>query len=903
MTKKVLSVIFMTTFIFLLAVPQTSSARPIVGAIRWDAWVGDDHAVGATFEANLDPNQWHCRVPFYGEEVGPNEINANGDSQQIMDQEIAYAKDAGLDYWAFVMYPTSPGFYESPITNIINLYLNSAHKSDINFCAYIAAYHLGRGATLQQELDRYLELFKNSSYQKVMGNRPLVYVFYPGASIIFSDSIELQFYKGLRSRSIAQGTGEPYMLAAPGDPVPWALDGTSSYISPEFYNVPSVRSSVGGPRDANVDWEHPMEIAAMLKRAMDYVTNNPAQCPANAVIMYAWNEFDEGGWLCPTLHDGNARLNALKTLLGDGTALAPTQYEGENAAVSVSDGDLQTFVGSNVCFKNSFGRLDADAAGDFIRYAINVPVSGTYDIRFRALSRNSNGKLKLLVDGVQQGSEVDLYSSSVLYPMCKMGNKTFRKVGNKVFEFQVIGKNTSSSGYDLEIDYILLNPQGGEYQTYISLSPDALGFEMDEGGANPLPKNVTISYTGSLNPGGTFNMISDSTWLTATTVSGSGNGQVFSSTVNLSGRPSGIYKTVIRVLRQDLSDTGLCEVMVRVNGEPVPTSLHIVPDSTLVYLDSSKQFTSVVLDQFGSAYTAKINWSVSGGGSIDTLGMFKSNGVTGKFMVIAGLKDFPLINDTAILVVDTMPMTGSIRITCDNVFDLYLNGKYLAHSDNWQFLKNYKVDFNKGLNTIAVKAWDLGAPAGLIADVNINSKKYYTSSDWKISQTGPAGWADIGFNDNVWENAAELAPYGSGVWANMLPELSGTSAKWIWWPADVTRDTAYFRYSFVYESSGTDINNGQVLESPLSYLLSVSPNPFSSSIKIQFGIPVKFGCDKISIRVYNLSGRLVSTLTDGRLAAGYHEASLDGKKLVNGVYFVRMEAQGVKKIVKVFCVR
>ncbi len=736
-----------------------------------------------------------------------------------------------------------------------------------------------------------------------MGNRPLVFVFQTGNSIIFSDSIELQFYKELRSQSIAQGTGEPYMLAAPGDPVPWALDGTSSYIFPGAYNVPSVRSSVGGPIDGNVDWEHPMEIAAMLKSAMNYVTNHPAQCPANAVIMYAWNEFDEGGWLCPTLHDGNARLNALKTVLGDSTALAPIQYEGENAAVSVSDGDLQTFVGSNVCFKNSFGRLDADAAGDYIRYVINVSVSGTYDIRFRALSRNSNGKLKLLVDGVQQGSEVDLYSSSVLYPMCKMGNKTFRKAGNKVFEFQVVGKNTGSSDYNLEIDYILLNPQGGEYKSSVSLSPDTLDFEMDEGGANPLPKNVTISYTGSLNPGGTFNVISDSAWLTAATVSGSGNGQVFSSTVNLSGRPSGIYKTVIRVLRQDLSDTGLCEIMVRVNGAPVPTSLRIVPDSALVYLDSSKQFNPVVLDQFGSIYTSKINWSVSDGGSIDSIGMFKSNGVTGKFKVIGGLKDFPLIIDTAILVVDTMPMTGAIRMTCDNVFDLYLNGKYLGHSDNWQLLQNYKADFNKGLNTIAVKAWDLGAPAGLIADVNINSKKYYTSSDWKISQTGLAGWADIGFSDNAWENAAELAPYGSGPWANRPSELSGTSAKWIWWPVDITRDTAYFRYSFVYESSGTDINNRQVLESPMSYLLYVSPNPFSSSIKIRFGIPEKSGNNQISIRVYNLAGRLVSTLKEGRLAAGYHEASLDGKRLVNGVYFVRMESQGVKKIVKVLCVR
>ena len=142
-----------------------------------------------------------------------------------------------------------------------------------------------------------------------------------------------------------------------------------------------------------------------------------------------------------------------------------------------------------------------------------------------------------------------------------------------------------------------------------------------------------------------------------------------------------------------------------------------------------------------------------------------------------------------------------------------------------------------------------------------------------------------------------------GPWGDRLAELSGTMAKWIWWPTNVTRDTAYFRYSFVYESFGTDINIRQVLESPVSHLLSVSPNPFSSSIKIRFGIPEKSGNNQISIRVYNLAGRLVSTLKEGRLAAGYHEASLDGKRLVNGVYFVRMEAQGVKKIVKVLCVR
>jgi hypothetical protein len=43
------------------------------------------------------------------------------------------------------------------------------------------------------------------------------------------------------------------------------------------------------------------ECAQALKEALDFVVANPQACPANSVIIYAWNEFDEGGWLCPTL--------------------------------------------------------------------------------------------------------------------------------------------------------------------------------------------------------------------------------------------------------------------------------------------------------------------------------------------------------------------------------------------------------------------------------------------------------------------------------------------------------------------------------------------------------------------------------------------------------------------------
>ena len=52
-------------------------AEPVtVGAIRWDAWVGLSNAVGAAVEKTLSPAQYHYRVPFYGEETGRSQMDA-----------------------------------------------------------------------------------------------------------------------------------------------------------------------------------------------------------------------------------------------------------------------------------------------------------------------------------------------------------------------------------------------------------------------------------------------------------------------------------------------------------------------------------------------------------------------------------------------------------------------------------------------------------------------------------------------------------------------------------------------------------------------------------------------------------------------------------------------------------
>ena len=56
----------------------------------------------------------------------------------------------------------------------------------------------------------------------------------------------------------------------------------------------------------------PDEIGDHLKNALNWTSNHRDICEARTVIIYAWNEFDEGGWICPTLGNNTSRLDAIR---------------------------------------------------------------------------------------------------------------------------------------------------------------------------------------------------------------------------------------------------------------------------------------------------------------------------------------------------------------------------------------------------------------------------------------------------------------------------------------------------------------------------------------------------------------------------------------------------------------
>lgn len=341
-----------------------TQARPIVGAIRWDAWHGDLGEPGKAVQRSLGPKHWHYRLPFFAKVLSDTEVEINGASQDVVDQEIAYASAAGLDYWAFVTYEP-----DSPMSLGLKYYLSSPRKKEINFCLITECARWGGKGSYREKLQRFVSLMSEASYQKVLGERPLIYIGFIRDEYIQRQWGSLDQFRRIvdEFRATAQraGLGNPYIVVMDFSPQrgksladALGCDAISAYAvngggqaapyselaryAESFWDrckatgakvVPTVMA--GWDRRPRVEhpvpWETwqqpgvgiekyyqaptPPELAEHLQRGLQWVERNPNAAPARALIVYAWNENDEGGWLVPTLSEGMARLDAIRGVL------------------------------------------------------------------------------------------------------------------------------------------------------------------------------------------------------------------------------------------------------------------------------------------------------------------------------------------------------------------------------------------------------------------------------------------------------------------------------------------------------------------------------------------------------------------------------------------------------------
>lgn len=73
------------------------------------------------------------------------------------------------------------------------------------------------------------------------------------------------------------------------------------------------------------------------------------------------------------------------------------------------------------------------------------------------------------------------------------------------------------------------------------------------------------------------------------------------------------------------------------------------------------------------------------------------------------------------------------------------------------------------------------------------------------------------------------------------------------------------------------------------------PNPFNPATTIEFSLSRS---QHVLLKVFDITGKEIAVLRNGRMSAGLHKVTFDGKNLASGVYFYQLQANGFSETKK-----
>jgi hypothetical protein len=158
---------------------------------------------------------------------------------------------------------------------------------------------------------------------------------------------------------------------------------------------------------------------------------------------------------------------------------------------------------------------------------------------------------------------------------------------------------------------------------------------------------------------------------------------------------------------------------------------------------------------------------------------------------------------------------------------------------------------------------------------------------------------------------------------DVLRSHSGNATFWAQSAVDVSdyivngHDQLWFRFHFVSNETGSgmglfvddvELHTVEYLSTderqsalPNTFALNQNyPNPFNPTTTISYALPQ--GVD-VKVQVFDVRGRLVNTLVDGRQSAGYYDLQWQandavGNPLGTGMYLARIQAGDFSKTIK-----
>ena len=324
-----------------------------IGVINWDGCLESGSTYFGSYCAkSLSNPKYKDRVPFYADVDKDGAVSFHKRTQDEFDCEMEYAIKAGTDYFAYVWYTEKSKFDDNEnvsetarhvheLTYIRKLHMSSSLNTKLKMCAILSAHPI----TDEELYD--LALTMQKPYYQYIDGKPLVYIY---------TGYDKNLITRLESACKNVGTKEPYaVIFTNNNPAEKCetyeiADAVSAYCIPtedcdcetygDFaeemlrlnslmltYNLPAIPMfSVGwnpAPRiDSPVPWysyankiyapiHNPAQFEDGATRLGEWMKDNGIE--PSTILSYAWNEFEEGGYICPTLRrDGSVDESRVK---------------------------------------------------------------------------------------------------------------------------------------------------------------------------------------------------------------------------------------------------------------------------------------------------------------------------------------------------------------------------------------------------------------------------------------------------------------------------------------------------------------------------------------------------------------------------------------------------------------
>ena len=189
----------------------------------------------------------------------------------------------------------------------------------------------------------------------------------------------------------------------------------------------------------------------------------------------------------------------------------------------------------------------------------------------------------------------------------------------------------------------------------------------------------------------------------------------------------------------------------------------------------------------------------------------------------------------------------------------------------WQWFGTMSVAPNGRIDVIWLDTRDLGG---------VSSSLYYSySTDAGVTWSQNERLSDS-FDPTVgWPQQNKLGDY-----FDMVSDETGAHLAW----AATFNGEQDVYYGRITNITGVEAENDSDLPETFS-LAQNYPNPFNPTTAIRFSIPVGTRL-AVSLRVYDLLGREVTTLVNEKKAPGTYEITWDASGHASGLYFYRLKA-------------